>query len=158
MLIDHRHAVDNDAINRYYLTRVDHDHVIGFKPIHRDLNLGAVGVQPNTTRLLAKGIEEKPSSRSIPPRTSTRPKLRHQHNTVPGMTAIVPIQPTTTGELHPARLLPSLFFLQRELLSRGFLEGWGSRRVCERRDSSRCRQECRSRELRRRCQRNRDRA
>ena len=57
VLIDHGHTLDDDPVDRDDLAGVDHDHVQRLEPVQRDLDLGAVAVQPDVARLLAEGVQ-----------------------------------------------------------------------------------------------------
>ena len=59
MLIDHRHALGDDPVDRDDLAGVNHDHVQRLESIERDLDLGAVAVQPDVTGLFAEGVQEQ---------------------------------------------------------------------------------------------------
>ena len=59
VLIDHGHALGDDPVDRDDLAGVDHDHIQRLELIQRDLDLGAVAVQPDVARLLAEGVQEQ---------------------------------------------------------------------------------------------------
>ena len=59
VLIDHRHPLDDVPVHRHDLAGVDDDDVALLEPVHRDLDLGAVAVEPDVPRLLAEGVQQQ---------------------------------------------------------------------------------------------------
>ena len=59
MLVDHRHALDDDAVDRHHLAGVGDDDVALLQPVERHLDLDSVLYQPDETRLFAKSSEQE---------------------------------------------------------------------------------------------------
>ena len=66
------------------------------EPVHRDLDLDPVAVQPDIPRLLAEGVEQELLGVVLRPLDQDPAEARHQQSTAPGKIDIVPRQPTTT--------------------------------------------------------------
>ena len=59
VLVDHGHPLDDVAVDRHDLAGVDDDEVALLEPVERDLDLGAVAVEPGVPRLLAERVEQQ---------------------------------------------------------------------------------------------------
>ncbi len=113
VLVDHGHPLDDMAVHRHDLAGIDHDDIAGPEPVERDLDLGAVAVEPGIRGCLPKAFRSIFLELSWVRLTSTRPKPRHQQSTAPGKIAMVPRQPTTT--IASSTSTPSRFSLTRTL-------------------------------------------
>ena len=58
MLVNHRHAVNYVAINRYHVTGMGYHDVACLDFVKRNLNLNAILIQPDEPGLLAEGTQQ----------------------------------------------------------------------------------------------------